>query len=119
MAYVYAEESLCWRCKNATNKYNNCSWAKSFDPVDGWEAEVTEIPENLDKKDSYLVKSCPLFEKSDVFLTLGEGNKIVAKALKICLTHFCKNPIYFISKYEREVGLLPLWFKKAHENKQS
>lgn len=50
-------DSLCWDCKNSAT--NGCSWAKSFTPVDGWNA----MQSVAGASDSYCVFECPKFEK--------------------------------------------------------
>ena len=47
--------SLCWDCKNAVCK--GCSWAESFQPVDGWTAEEGTV----DGQTSFCVIDCPEF----------------------------------------------------------
>ncbi|MCI7428540.1 MAG: hypothetical protein MSS83_05485 [Methanobrevibacter sp.] len=49
------KKSLCWSCKNC---YSGCSWSKNFEPVEGWDA----TPQTFDRYDSFLVRSCPLYE---------------------------------------------------------
>lgn len=52
--------SLCWHCSRATD--SSCSWSGDFIPVDGWVAEKSVSSAHYGK-DSYLVKSCPLFAR--------------------------------------------------------
>ena len=57
------KRSLCWSCQNATNG-GKCPWARSFEPVRGWEAEKTHINGNgkgAKGYESYNVKQCPLY----------------------------------------------------------
>ena len=42
--------SLCWDCQNACC---GCSWSRSFEPVEGWEARPSG--------DSFFVINCPQF----------------------------------------------------------
>lgn len=61
-------DTLCWICKHATNKYGICSWARELKPVDGWKAEARKaLIKNYkcaDKVDTYYkVIECPLFEE--------------------------------------------------------
>lgn len=55
------EDALCWGCAHAVpnpGKGRGCEWSKEFLPVPGWVASVrASFP------DSYLVKSCPKFER--------------------------------------------------------
>lgn len=47
---------LCWDCINAVpDGKHGCPWSNYFKPVEGWEAEKTDI--------SYHITSCPLFER--------------------------------------------------------
>lgn len=69
----YAEDSLCWECKNAVpnfDKLQGCSWSIFFVPVKGWDAIPTIVNNGYDKYHvlmpptrSYHVNSCPYFEK--------------------------------------------------------
>lgn len=55
------KETLCWDCKNSGG---GCSWSKSFEPVEGWDAEKSIIHSRSYRPyESYYVKSCPKFEK--------------------------------------------------------
>lgn len=63
-----SNETLCWTCKNATNKYKNCSWCGldkqgniRWQPVEGWDAVL--VKRRGITGGTYLVKSCPLYEK--------------------------------------------------------
>jgi predicted nucleic acid-binding Zn ribbon protein len=47
--------SLCWDCQNACG---GCSWSRSFEPVEGWEAKPSE--------DSFFVINCPQFIPDEV-----------------------------------------------------
>lgn len=53
-------DSLCWKCARSTD--SSCSWADSFTPVDGWDAEPTERYSEV-YKTSYKVNHCPLFKE--------------------------------------------------------
>lgn len=55
-------QTLCWDCKHAvpTGAGNGCSWSRSFQPVEGWEAEKTHPG---GRSTSYHVKRCPRFER--------------------------------------------------------
>ena len=47
---------FCWDCVHAVpDETHGCSWSNFLKPVEGWQAEKTDI--------SYHVISCPLFEK--------------------------------------------------------
>lgn len=55
------KDSLCWNCKNSGG---GCSWSKSFEPVEGWNAEKTLIKNSpYESYESYLVKECPEFKQ--------------------------------------------------------
>lgn len=56
-------DTLCWLCEKSCTKA--CSWAKSFDPVEGWDAEETVIAGYTNLIQSFLVKDCPEFQPSD------------------------------------------------------
>lgn len=51
----------CWTCENALG---GCSWSRAFIPVEGWEAEKTEIRvgERGDGT-TYKIKRCPEYKK--------------------------------------------------------
>lgn len=62
--------TLCWDCRRATGGRNGCSWSRRFKPVEGWEAEETQLrmQKTTGKKTwekvrirSYIVKRCPEF----------------------------------------------------------
>ena len=56
-------ETLCWRCARSTGK-NMCSWARSFGPVTGWDAQPTTLASSQGKmRDSFHVRSCPQYDK--------------------------------------------------------
>lgn len=66
------KESLCWLCINSDKgDYANCSWVRSFVPVEGWKAEprynnrsyYSKIKQTDTEPISYHVISCPLFKK--------------------------------------------------------
>ena len=66
MCQVKTHDTLCWLCQNAGG---NCSWSKSFTPVDGWKAVPTKVQAGFYSKtndprftDSYDVYECPEFE---------------------------------------------------------
>lgn len=54
--------TICWACKHAvptSDGLRGCSWSRTHRPVEGWEATPTEV----DIYTSYLVTSCPEFER--------------------------------------------------------
>ena len=56
-------ETLCWTCQNACG---GCSWSRSFEPVEGWEAKPTKLniyvkEGNEDLNSSFFVISCPQY----------------------------------------------------------
>lgn len=55
-----SSNSICWKCKKATGGYD-CSWANEFLPVQGWDAEKTELKNYNGIIESYEVFKCPLF----------------------------------------------------------
>ena len=59
-------EQLCWYCQRAAAEpQNQCSWARSFEPVDGWTATETICDRHAEGnfKKSFKVDKCPLFVK--------------------------------------------------------
>lgn len=48
--------TLCWDCANCTG---GCSWSTEFIPVKGWVA----TPTHSQYFDSFIVESCPLFDR--------------------------------------------------------
>ena len=60
--HLKEDQSLCWRCKNC---FGGCSWAESFEPVEGWRAERTIIQHFNTETPSFLVRDCPLFAVDD------------------------------------------------------
>ena len=60
------KDTICWQCKKSTT--DGCSWSSKFIPVEGWKATQTSLvvrsTKGYEKEDtSYLVRSCPLFER--------------------------------------------------------
>lgn len=53
-------DTLCWKCKRATD--GSCSWSKYLIPVEGWDAEKRERRSEVYRQ-TYYVKSCPLFKR--------------------------------------------------------
>lgn len=56
--------TLCWYCRNAVpTETDGCSWSRSFDPVNGWRAELRAI--NVEGRDivSYRVHWCPEYKR--------------------------------------------------------
>ena len=54
-----AKDQKCWHCKNVTS----CEWGKYGKPIEGWEAEKTEINCGNQYIDTYDIRDCPKFEK--------------------------------------------------------
>lgn len=65
-------QTLCWRCRRATNAPGmGCSWSRRADPepVEGWEARETTLKgsDYYHGKNyttiiqSYVIRTCPLF----------------------------------------------------------
>jgi len=62
---THAHKQLCFTCKNFCN---GCSWARSFKPVEGWDATPTVIVNTVtgDNKrisHSYAIRGCPEYEE--------------------------------------------------------
>jgi hypothetical protein len=58
-------DSLCWECIKA---YGECSWAKEFKPVKGWNAEPTKVKSKESNYNSYHVISCPEYQPDKRFI---------------------------------------------------
>lgn len=65
-------QTLCWRCRRATNAPGmGCSWSRHADPepVEGWEARETTLKSSdyyhgknyTTIIQSYVIRACPLF----------------------------------------------------------
>ena len=55
-------DSLCWDCQRAASKpCDQCSWAKNFTPVEGWDATPTICDQHAygNYGSSFFVRSCP------------------------------------------------------------
>lgn len=67
-------ESKCFSCRKATGVCK-CSWAESFTPVEGWNAEPTKIHmTGRVNIDSYLVWTCPQYERGHDKVSLDDGD---------------------------------------------
>lgn len=57
-------DTICWKCKNACG---NCSWSRSYEPVEGWDAKPTKVVNYVRGQetitDSFNVRHCPQFVK--------------------------------------------------------
>jgi hypothetical protein len=58
--YESANDTLCWKCQNATG---GCSWSQELKPVEGWVAKKTKIrlQRGANDIDSFIVRKCPEF----------------------------------------------------------
>lgn len=64
------EQTLCWNCRKSCGN-SDCPWFKNFTAVEGWDAIPTKIYQKggqgrytkTIEQDSFLVRSCPLFEE--------------------------------------------------------
>ncbi len=60
-------QTLCWSCANAVpdkQGKRGCAWSRHFKPVDGWDAEETQLYNNENGKyavQSFCVHKCPEF----------------------------------------------------------
>lgn len=97
------KESLCQYCRNITCL--GCSWARNFKPVKGW----TAIPKTLrcsngesgiSKVQSYIVTSCPLFDRDWQKVTQKE----VAKAFGKATNTVSKANGYYEDLYQKKYG---------------
>lgn len=76
------KSSICWDCAKACRK---CPWSKDFKPVPGWDATPTKVYVVEGKyDDSFIVNSCPLFEKEQEYKSV----RISAKELAFKLGGF-------------------------------
>lgn len=64
------DDTLCWYCKNAVpSERYGCAWSERGKPVDGWNAEETEIANTRGTEaikyitKSYKILSCPEFKE--------------------------------------------------------
>ena len=72
MTHIY-KQTICWECANAVPNIDGtrgCSWSRDFEPVEGWDAEQTEVMRGYLQNShlacvSYLVKRCPLFKEDE------------------------------------------------------
>lgn len=58
------EHTLCWDCTNATNPKGICPWSREFKEVPGWQAKLVNYRGFSNGYTTYIVKSCPLFERN-------------------------------------------------------
>lgn len=111
--------SICWYCANAVPcKTTGCNWSRNFEPVDGWDAEVTDVYHRNELgegsvahgKHAYLVKDCPEFipstpEFQKAQMRYKEGlEQLALDVIKISV-------IDFIPKYGR---LLDIRLKRGN-----
>lgn len=67
-------DTICWTCKkSSTSRDDACSWAGCspdgkllFQPVPGWNAIRTKLRLCTKDVDSYIVISCPLYERESL-----------------------------------------------------
>ena len=53
------KDQKCWHCRNVAS----CEWGKHGEPVEGWDAEKTEINCGNQYIETYDIRDCPKFEK--------------------------------------------------------
>lgn len=53
-------EQLCWTCSKACG---DCSWSKSFNLVEGCDAEPVVVKDKEGDIYSYKIKKCPQYKK--------------------------------------------------------
>ena len=53
------KDQKCWHCRNIST----CEWGKSGEPVEGWNAEKTEINCGNQYIETYDIRDCPKFEE--------------------------------------------------------
>lgn len=78
-----SRETICWDCAKACGM---CAWSREFKPIDGWEVTPTRVYQTRNKKiDSFVVHSCPEFEKSKMYcraeIKLSEIAQILCRSV--------------------------------------
>lgn len=86
------DKTLCWKCSNC----GNCSWSRSFKPVEGWNAKPTCFVDREKVVHSYIVASCPEFKpltklRRDKDFDLFSLYRIYKKQLKPAEITFLEN----------------------------
>ena len=69
--------TLCWDCANASG---GCSWADELQPVEGWQAYPCVANSRYLPYDSFIVLTCPLFERDAV--SGGQDRYLLGKKRK-------------------------------------
>lgn len=53
----------CWTCRLS---YGQCPWSKNFQPIEGWEAELThKTVRGKVVYDSFEIKHCPMYQQDE------------------------------------------------------
>ena len=86
------DRTLGWKCSNC----GNCSWSRSFKPVEGWNAKPTCFVDREKVVHSYIVASCPEFKpltklRRDKDFDLFSLYRIYKKQLKPAEITFLEN----------------------------
>ena len=58
------KHTLCWDCYHATNPEGACPRSVGFEPVPGWTAKMVNYRGYEHGYKTYIVESCPLFERN-------------------------------------------------------
>lgn len=96
-------ESLCWKCSRATG---GCPWSRYFRVVKGWDAVPTIIENDHGNIESFLVKSCPLYDYDGKSPTKPWINLFeIAAIVGISKTTIAKKPNEEIVELLRQHGI--------------
>ena len=58
------KHTLCWDCYHATNPEGACPWSVGFEQVPGWTAKMVNYRGYENGYKTFIVESCPLFERN-------------------------------------------------------
>ena len=99
------DRTLCWKCSNC----GNCSWSRSFKPVEGWNAKPTCFVDREKVVHSYIVASCPEFKpltklRRDKDFDFFSLYRIYKKQLKPAEITFLENYFFKTTDYAVKVS---------------
>lgn len=62
--FIARQQQPCWECAKACG---GCAWSRSFQPIQGWDAEKRVISNTggcgRTLTESYYIRSCPEYEQ--------------------------------------------------------